>query len=105
MRELTAIPEKTEVVVVQEGKSLYDQLLELPTESIVLLPGTRTAIHPHSTPTVLHRTGVSGWLITRGAREFIDRAYINRDTLRMLLERRKQETALVLHDGNGIYSR
>lgn len=62
-RAITPIQEVTEVVVKQEAKSILDQILELPPESVVRasLLGGRNGRQA----SILHRTGLGGWLVTR----------------------------------------
>jgi len=98
MHTLTAIEEKTEVVVVQEAKSLFDQLVELPNESVVMLPSSRAIGFAHGGATVLHRTGTNGWLLTRCA-DFNGGGYLNRKTLAEFLDKRGQTVAHVLSEG------
>lgn len=72
MQEITPIErvEKVVVVVEQEEKSILDQILELPNESVVLAKAATGGEELFSSrrnvaSSVLHRTGSTGWLATR----------------------------------------
>lgn len=73
-------PTERVVQVVEEEKSILDQILELPNESVVQ---ASAPLHPNGRSrhtfeiSILHRTGPSGWLVTRipgGLMEYRSRA-------------------------------
>lgn len=59
MTKINTIPETTQVV---PGKSIADQIVDLPVGSVVLIKQGRSS---QGLSTVLHRTGSNGWLSTR----------------------------------------
>lgn len=100
MTNITAKPAKTETrvvektvqveeeVVIQEFQSAAEQVLALPQGSIVAITAGRTGMD-----TILHRTGLTGWLSTRPLPVFKNegRVYYNTDHVREAL--RKHEAA------------
>ena len=96
------------VQVVQPGKSIIDQILELPLESIVLAEVTHANGYSHAR-SILHRTGMSGWLITRAPSGThlagkANGAYLHEAEVRRWaesFEAHPSATFTVLHEGRG----
>lgn len=86
------IVNQQEVRVVTEGKSIADQIVELPLGSIVLA-------HGPVLNTVLHRTGSNGWLLTRGKGGYLSTSYI-REAVASL--EKNGATFTVLREGHSL---
>lgn len=84
------IVNQQEVRVVIEGKSIADQIIKLPLESIILAHGVNVL------DTVIHRTGSNGWLLTRGKG-----GCLSNDAIRELVADYEQDgaTFTVLREG------
>lgn len=77
-----------EIKPIKVEKSVIDQLVELPTESVVLIKSAGGFENP--TSTVLHRTGITGWLLTRDSLPGYSGKYLNVDSVRTLVERHEE---------------
>lgn len=95
MTIITATPHRTEtqVVIIEEGKTAAQKVLELPQGSIVAIRVRPRAPIGHLLGTVLHRTGEDGWRVTRAVDNLDGGRYHNNHRIDALLQRYEAEGA------------